>query len=116
MNQIHTDVVYPRFVFQKTHSIKSGRATEQRPQFSENFTCLEEILGGGVADQRAIQIIVDWMNGKRQSSADARPEQVLARRQILQVDHETLQHRLDAGVPRRWRWTGRLLYDLTEVN
>jgi len=117
LNQIHPDVRYPGLVFQTTHGIHSGRATEQCPQFTQNLTCFEDILGGAVADELAVQIIVQWMNSKRQPSADARPKQVLARRQILQVDHETLQHRLDAGVPRRWRWTGRLLYDLSaEVN
>src|SRR5437867_7540930 len=117
LDQIHPDVGYFGLVFQTTHGIHSGRATEQCPQFTQNLTCFEEILGGAVANELAVHIIVQWMNSKRQPSAYAGPKQVLARRQIFQVDHETLQHRLDAGVPRRWKWTGRLRYDLAaEVN
>src|SRR6266513_2493416 len=117
LNQIHPDMGYPGLVFQTTHGIHHGRATEQWPQFTQNLTCFEDILGGAAANELTVQIIVDWMNGKRQPPSYARPEQVLARRQVFHVGHETLQHRLDPGVPRRWRWTGWLLYDLAaEVN
>src|SRR5262245_43870261 len=56
------------------------------------------------------------MNRQRQPAANASPYEILARRQVLEIDNQVFDERLDSGVARCRRRTGRLLDDLLEVD
>jgi hypothetical protein len=55
------------------------------------------------------------MDGKRQSSANACPHEVLAGWKVLEVDDQAFHQGFNAGVSRRRRRTGRLRNRLAKV-
>src|SRR5262245_14249487 len=92
-----------------SEGVDGRRASQERAEFPENFSSLEDALRGVVADQLLVHIIVKGVRRQRESASNSRPEQVLLRRKVLEVRDEVFGHRFDAGMTWRRRRSRRLL-------
>src|SRR3954468_10767789 len=80
LNQVHAEVRHLRLVFDAADGVHDRRTAQERTQLSEDLAGLEDFLGGVVADQRLVYVVIERVRSECDSAAGAGPEQILLRR------------------------------------
>src|SRR4029453_19484473 len=86
-----------------------GHAASDRDHEPDDASGQEECVCRGVAGDVLLHVVIALMGGDCSRAAAEGPEQVFLGRQLDKIATDALDHRLEARVERRWRWSRRLL-------
>jgi hypothetical protein len=59
LNQVHAEVRHFRLVFDASNGVDDRRTAQERTQLSEDLSGLEDFLGGVVADQCLVDVVIE---------------------------------------------------------